>query len=40
MLICAVAVRYDVPTFTTDNDFEGYAKCLPVRLYKPERGDG
>ena len=33
MLICASAHRYDVPIFTTDPDFGGYARHLPIRLY-------
>ena len=33
MLICAVAVRNDVPIFTTDTDFARYAEHLPVRLH-------
>ena len=33
MLICAAAHRYDVPIFTTDPDFGGYARHLPIRLY-------
>jgi hypothetical protein len=35
MLICAMAYRYDVPIFTTDPDFLGYAKHLPIRLHEP-----
>ncbi|MEA2601846.1 MAG: hypothetical protein QOF89_2838 [Acidobacteriota bacterium] len=35
MLICAMAYRYGVPIFTTDPDFSGYAKHLPIQLYKP-----
>lgn len=33
MLICAVAVRADVPVFTTDGDFKGYARHVPVVLH-------
>jgi predicted nucleic acid-binding protein len=36
MLICATAHRYDVPIFTTDPDFSGYVRHLPVRLHDPE----
>jgi predicted nucleic acid-binding protein len=36
MLICAMAHRYDVPIFTTDPDFSGYARHLPIRLHDPE----
>jgi predicted nucleic acid-binding protein len=35
MLICALAHRYGVPIFTTDPDFSGYAKHLPIRLHEP-----
>jgi predicted nucleic acid-binding protein len=35
MLICAMAYRYGVPIFTTDPDFSGYAKHLPIRLHEP-----
>lgn len=38
MLICAAAYRYDVPIFTTDPDFAGYAKHVPIRLYGIEAG--
>jgi predicted nucleic acid-binding protein len=39
MLICALAYRYDLPIFTTDPDFSGYARHLPIRLlHNPERG--
>jgi len=31
-LICAVAARNKMPVFTTDKDFELYAKYLPIRL--------
>ena len=36
MLICATAARYDVPIFTTDPDFSGYARHVPIRLHDPE----
>jgi predicted nucleic acid-binding protein len=32
-LLCAVAVRAKMPLFTTDRDFDGYARVLPVRLH-------
>jgi len=32
-LICAVAVRRDLAVFTTDGDFLGFAKCLPIVLH-------
>jgi predicted nucleic acid-binding protein len=34
MLICAISYRYGVPIFTTDPDFAGYAKHLPIRLHE------
>jgi predicted nucleic acid-binding protein len=37
MLMCATAHRYDVPIFTTDPDFAGYARHVPIRLHEPER---
>jgi predicted nucleic acid-binding protein len=33
-LLCAVAVSRDVPIFTTDKDFELFARHLPVRLHR------
>ncbi|SPD74906.1 conserved hypothetical protein [uncultured Desulfobacterium sp.] len=35
-LICAVAIRLDVPIFTTDKDFLQYKKFLPLKLFDPE----
>lgn len=32
-LICAMAARLGAEIFTTDRDFERYAKHLPIRLY-------
>ena len=32
-LICAVAERLGVPIFTTDRDFERFARHLPIRLF-------
>lgn len=32
-LICAVAVRHDLAIFTTDKDFQQFARCLPVVLH-------
>ena len=34
-LICAVAARRDWQIFTTDRDFIGYARHLPIALYRP-----
>lgn len=31
-LICAVALRHGLSIFTRDRDFEGFARCLPIRL--------
>lgn len=36
MLICATAHRYGVPIFTTDPDFSGYARHLPIHLHDPD----
>ena len=33
-LICSVAVSRARPIFSTDKDFAGYAKVLPIKLYK------
>lgn len=35
LLICSVAHRRGWQVFTTDQDFERYAKVLPVKLYAP-----
>ena len=32
-LLCAIASRRDLAIFTTDRDFERYAKHLPIRLH-------
>lgn len=34
-LICAVAERLAMPIFTTDRDFERFARHLPIRLFDP-----
>jgi predicted nucleic acid-binding protein len=34
-LMCAVSVRNELPIYTTDNDFELFAKHIPIRLHKP-----
>ena len=34
-LICAVAVNHNLLIFTTDKDFDNYAKYLPICLYLP-----
>lgn len=33
-LICSVAASRGRPIFSTDKDFVGYAKVLPIKLYK------
>lgn len=35
LLICAVAVRRDWAVFTSDPDFDRYARILPIRLHPP-----
>lgn len=34
-LICAVAVRYNIPIFTTDEDFTLFKTHLPITLHLP-----
>ena len=34
-LICAIAVRAKMAIFSTDQDFERYAKVIPLQLYSP-----
>lgn len=34
-LICAVAGRLGDEVYTSDVDFEHYAKCLPIKLFTP-----
>lgn len=36
-LICAVAVRHDLPVFTTDRDFHRFARRLPIVLHEVKR---
>ena len=36
-LICAVAHSNNLLIFTTDDDFQHYAKFLPIRLYRASR---
>ena len=33
LLICAVASRRELPIFTTDRDFERFARLVPISLY-------
>jgi predicted nucleic acid-binding protein len=37
MLLCALADRMEVPVFTTDGDFEHYARHLSLRLHAPRK---
>ena len=37
-LICAVAVRLDIPIFTTDKDFSQYQNIISIKLYQIKRG--
>lgn len=34
-LICAVALSREIPVYTTDRDFDAYARVLGVSLYAP-----
>jgi predicted nucleic acid-binding protein len=34
LLICAAAVGHDLKIFTTDSDFEAYAKHIPIKLHR------
>jgi len=34
LLICAASVRRDMSIFTTDTDFQHYAKVLPIHLHR------
>ena len=33
-LLCAIAVRHDLSIYTTDGDFEHFARVLPIRLHQ------
>ena len=33
LLLCAIAHRYQISLFTTDDDFNHYARHLPIRCY-------
>jgi len=35
LLICAIAVRHGLKIFTTDADFDSYAKYIPIKLHRP-----
>ena len=37
LLICAIAVRHQLPIFTTDGDFAHFAKVLPITLHEWRR---
>ena len=34
-LICAIAVRRNMPVFTTDKDFENFKTIVPIKLHRP-----
>lgn len=34
-LICAVSVHHDMAILTTDQDFTGFQKNIPIKLHKP-----
>jgi predicted nucleic acid-binding protein len=36
-LICATALRHDLSIFTTDGDFQHYARVLRLKLYEQRR---
>ena len=36
-LICAVAIRYQMPILTTDEDFTHFARVLPIQLHSPRK---
>jgi len=38
LLICAVAVRHQMAIFTTDSDFDNFARYLPIDLHSLRRG--
>jgi hypothetical protein len=33
-MICAVGVRHEMEIYTTDADFERFARCLPIALHR------
>ena len=33
-LICSVAINHDFEIFTTDNDFNNFKKCIPIKSYQ------
>ncbi|HEY4330108.1 MAG TPA: PIN domain nuclease [Phycisphaerae bacterium] len=35
MTICAASREFDLPIFTTDPDFQFYARHLPIKLFRP-----
>lgn len=39
-LICAIALRNDLPIFTLDKDFESYALVLPLTLHAKNANSG
>ena len=39
-LLCAAALRRGFAIFTTDRDFERYARLLPIHIHRPDPGGG
>jgi len=37
MLICSAAYDAKAPIYSTDRDFQGYSKVLPIRLFTPAK---
>src|SRR5579864_1057829 len=37
MLICSLAYDAKAPILSTDQNFQGYSKVLPIRLFRPEK---
>ncbi|HEU4396082.1 MAG TPA: PIN domain-containing protein [Planctomycetota bacterium] len=35
MFLCALSLRHGAPIFTTDREFERYARVIPIRLHEP-----
>ena len=37
ILICAIALALHCSIFTTDPDFQNYARILPIKLHAPRK---
>ncbi len=37
LLICATSVRHGLKIFTTDKDFDSFAKYLPIKLHRSRK---